>query len=96
MPVFLFKTLTFRFDKVQKNPVLGSPIPVLGNVKQVKKRNLVIFTESFRRDLFIVVSKFIFKNKLITLFFCVAFTPQTGIGQPKTGIIFYFKRGLNF
>jgi len=35
-----------------------------------------------------VINRFIFKNNQITLFTCFTFIPKTGMGPPKTGIIF--------
>jgi len=44
-----------------------------------------------RRELSInmVINRFIFKNNQITLITCFTFIPKTGVGLPKTGIIFY-------
>jgi len=44
-----------------------------------------------RRELQInvVIDRFIFKKYQITLFICFTFIPKTGMGVPKTRIIFY-------
>jgi len=36
-----------------------------------------------------VIDWLIFKNNQISLFTCITFIPKTGMGLPKTGIIFY-------
>ena len=45
-----------------------------------------------RRELSInvIINRFIFKNNQITPFPYFAFITEIGIGQPKTGIIFYW------
>jgi len=47
--------------------------------------------ESSRRDLFIdmIVDRFNFKSNQITLSPCSTFTPETGLGLPKTRVSFY-------
>jgi len=52
---------------------------------------MTTFIGSSRRYLFIdmVVLKFTFKHKLITLLFRFTSIPKTGMGLPKSGIIFF-------
>jgi len=50
--------------------------------------------ESSRRDLFtdMVVDRFIFKNNEVTFYPCSTSILETGLGLPKTEVIFYLTK----
>ena len=52
--------------------------------------------DSYRRYLSIdmVVDRFIFNDNQTTLSPCFFFVPKTSVGQPKTGVSFYYIKAL--
>ena len=82
---------------VKKDPVLGSPLRVLGMEVKREKNVIRLFfkvnfltTISVKRSrwelsIHLVIDIFIFKNDRITLFQCFTFIPKTGMRLPKTG-----------
>jgi len=92
----LFSLVSSQFKKY--HPSGNIKLKNLGNFKSLTWRNFMgkILRISLKLNFtpntlgcFGLIDCFVFKNKHIMLFISFNFIPKTGMGLPKTGIIFY-------